>query len=80
MRRVGAPVPSPDGKWVVASITESAYDLKAQVSDLWLIPTRSTDGRKARRLTGTVGGESGAAWSPDGTRLGFSANSPPNKA
>ncbi|MFN7272306.1 MAG: S9 family peptidase, partial [Gammaproteobacteria bacterium] len=73
MRRVGAPVPSPDGKWVVASITESAYDPKAQVSDLWLIPTSDSDGRKARRLTGTAGGEAGVAWSPDGTRLAFSA-------
>ena len=73
MRRVGAPVPSPDGKWVVASITESAYDPKAQVSDLWLIPTSNSDGRKSRRLTGTAGGEGGVAWSPDGTRLAFSA-------
>lgn len=73
MRRVGAPVPSPDGKWVVASITESAYDPRAQVSDLWLIPTSDSDGRKSRRLTGTAGGEGGVAWSPDGTRLAFSA-------
>jgi len=73
MRRVGAPVPSPDGKWVVASITEPAYDPKAQVSDLWLIPTSNSDGRKSRRLTGTAGGEGGVAWSPDGTRLAFSA-------
>ncbi|MFM7707310.1 MAG: TolB family protein, partial [Gammaproteobacteria bacterium] len=77
MRRVGAPVPSPDGKWVVASITEPAYDPKAQVSDLWLIPTAREQGRKdgrtMRRLTGTSGGEGGVAWSPDGTRLAFSA-------
>lgn len=56
MRRIGAPQPSPDGKWVVASITEPAYDAKAQVSDLWLIPTDRKDGRTTRRLTGTSGG------------------------
>jgi dipeptidyl aminopeptidase/acylaminoacyl peptidase len=73
MRRIGAPVPSPDGKWVVALITEPAYDAKAQVSDLWLIPTDRKDGRTTRRLTGTSGGEGGVTWSPDGTRLVFSA-------
>ena len=73
MRRVGAPVPSPDGKWVVASITESAYDPKAQVSDLWMIPVQPGQGETPRRLTGTTGGEGGVAWSPDGTRLVFSA-------
>jgi hypothetical protein len=73
MRRVGAPVPSPDGKWVVASITESAYDPKAQVSDLWMIPVQPGKGEAPRRLTGTTGGEGGVAWSPDGTRLVFSA-------
>ena len=34
MKRVGAPVPSPDGKWVVFSLVEPAYDDKDQVSDL----------------------------------------------
>src|SRR6185369_17703885 len=34
MKRVGAPVPSPDGKWVVFSLVEPAYDEKDQVSDL----------------------------------------------
>ena len=37
--RVGAPVPSPDGKWVVFSLVEPAYDEKDQVSDLWIVPT-----------------------------------------
>ena len=42
MKRVGAPVPSPDGKWVVFPLVEPAYDEKDQVSDLWIVPA---DGR-----------------------------------
>jgi hypothetical protein len=38
MKRVGAPVPSPNGKWVVFSLVEPAYDEKDQVSDLWCNP------------------------------------------
>ena len=38
MKRVGAPVPSPDGKWVVFSLVDPAYDEKDQVSDLWIVP------------------------------------------
>jgi dipeptidyl aminopeptidase/acylaminoacyl peptidase len=71
MKRVSAPVPSPDGKWVVFSMTEPAYDEKDQVSDLWIVPADGS--AKPRRLTFTKGGESGAAWSPDSQRLAFSA-------
>ncbi len=71
MKRVGAPVPSPDGRWVVFSLIDPAYDEKDQVSDLWIVPTDAS--AKARRLTFSKSGESGVSWSPDSQRLAFSA-------
>jgi len=37
MKRVGAPLPSPDGKWVLFNLVEPAYDPDKAVSDLWLV-------------------------------------------
>lgn len=71
MKRVGAPVPSPDGKWVVFSLVEPAYDEKDQLSDLWIVPTDASV--KPRRLTFSKSGENGVAWSPDSRRIAFSA-------
>lgn len=71
MRRVGAPVVSPDGKWTVFSMTEPAYDEREQVTDLWIVATDGTG--KPRRLTASRGGEGGATWSSDSRRLAFSA-------
>ncbi len=71
LKRVGAPIPSPDGKWVVFSIVEPAYDEKDQISDLWIVPADGS--AKPRRLTFSKGGESGVAWSPDSRRIAFSA-------
>jgi dipeptidyl aminopeptidase/acylaminoacyl peptidase len=71
MKRVGAPVVSPDGKWAVTSVTEPAYDGSGTVSDLWIVPLDGS--HPARRLTATRGPESGAVFSPDSTRLAFSA-------
>ena len=71
MKRVGAPIPSPDGKWVAFSVVEPAYDEKEVVADLWIVPA---DGKSApRKLTNTKGAESGATWSPDSKSLAFSA-------
>jgi dipeptidyl aminopeptidase/acylaminoacyl peptidase len=71
MKQAGAPVPSPDGKWVVFPLNEPAYDEVRQVSDLWIVPA---DGSAApRRLTNTKSTEAGVQWSPDSRRIAFSA-------
>lgn len=69
MKRLGAPVPSPDGKWAVFSVTLPAYDAKDQSSDLWL--KALGDDTPARQLTHTKAGESGVNWSPDSAKIVF---------
>jgi dipeptidyl aminopeptidase/acylaminoacyl peptidase len=71
MKRVGAPQVSPDGRWIVASVIEPAYDDNAQLSDLWLIDTAAQ--HSSRRLTSTRRPENGVMWSPDSRRIVFSA-------
>ena len=71
MKRVGAPQPSPDGKWAVFSVTDPAYDSKEQWSDIWI--KSLVDDSAPRRLTFSKGGESAHAWSPDSRFLLFVA-------
>src|SRR5258708_4259579 len=71
MKRLGAPAVSPDGKWVVVSVTNPAYDEKDQTSDLWLVPSDAS--ASPRQITFTKGAESGVAWSPDSKKIAFAA-------
>ena len=69
MKRVGAPVVSPDGKWVVFAVLEPSYEADKAVSDLWLVPV---DGSKPpRRITNTKAPESDVAWSADSSSIAF---------
>ncbi len=71
MRRLGTPATSPDGKWAIVAVTEPAYKEEETVSDLWLV---AVDGKtEPRRLTATKDAEDAVDWSPDGTRIAFSA-------
>ncbi len=71
MKRVGAPKVSPDGKWILFSVSDVSYDDKENNSDLWIA---SSDGsKKPRKLTNSKGSEGGYAWSPDSKTIAFSA-------
>ena len=70
-KRVGSPAISPDGRWVVFSVTDPSYTDGEQVSDLWLVPLDGS--AEPRRLTNTKAGESGVDWSRDSRRIAFSA-------
>jgi dipeptidyl aminopeptidase/acylaminoacyl peptidase len=71
IKNVGAPQLSPDGKWV--AYTLSAWDRKEnrRVSHIHLV---SSEGGRAIKLTNGEKGESAPQWSPDSTRLAFTAN------
>ena len=71
MKRVGNPVPSPDGKWVVFELKVPAYDEKEESSDLWIVPLDG--GNAPRKLTSTKSVESDAAWSEDSSQIAFAA-------
>lgn len=71
MKRVGAPEISPDGKWVVFSVLDPAYDEKDQNADLWIA---AADGSaKPKKLTGTKTGEGNYTWNPDSKQVAFTA-------
>lgn len=71
MKRLGEVAVSPDGKWLVYSVTEPDYDPARTVADLWMMPADGS--APARRLTNTRGAESGVVFSPDGKKIAFTA-------
>jgi dipeptidyl aminopeptidase/acylaminoacyl peptidase len=71
MKRVGAPEVSPDGRWVVFSLTEPSYTEKDVVSDLWIVAADGSN--RPRRFTFGKGAESGYKWSPDSRYIAFTA-------
>jgi dipeptidyl aminopeptidase/acylaminoacyl peptidase len=68
MKRVGAPVLSPDGKWVAYVISICDFDENKYNSDIWLVPA---EGGESRQLTNSEKGDSYPVWAPDGKTLAF---------
>lgn len=62
---------SPDGKWVVYTITsiDSAKDKRN--TDIWMM---NWEGTETVQLTNSPDGESNPNWSPDGKYISFIAN------
>ena len=66
LKRVGAPVPSPDGKWVVFDCVDVDLEANTRISHLWIVPA---SGGESRRLNPTANHEERPRFSPDGKRL-----------
>src|SRR5438874_6525837 len=66
LKRVGAPVPSPDGKWVVSDCEDVDLAANTKISHLWIVPA---SGGESHRLNPTPNHEERPRFSPDGKRL-----------
>ena len=66
LKRVGAPVPSPDGKWVVFDCVDVDLEKNTKISHLWIVPA---SGGESKRLNETPNHEERPRFSPDGKRL-----------
>ncbi len=66
--RVSDPQVSPDGAWVVYTLTTTDLAADARASDLWLVPM---DGGEGRQISDRRRGGRGARWSPDGSQIAY---------
>src|SRR5882724_283162 len=66
LKRVGAPVPSPDGKWVVFDCEDVDLAANTKISHLWIVPA---SGGESRRLNPTPIHEERPRFSQDGKHL-----------
>src|SRR6266576_1740793 len=66
LKRVGAPIPSPDGKWVVFGAEDVDLEANTKTSHLWIV---SANGGESHPLNFSSNHEERPRFSPDGKRV-----------
>src|SRR5256885_8682933 len=70
LKRVGEPVPSPDGKWVLFSAVDVDLAANKKTPHIWIVPLA---GGPERMLMPDRDGDR-PRWAPDGKRFAFISN------
>ena len=70
LKRVGEPVPSPDGKWVLFSAVDVDLAANKKTSHIWIVPL---SGGQERVLIADRDGDR-PRWAPEGKRFAFLSN------
>src|ERR1700689_5393860 len=67
LKRVGEPVVSPDGKWVIFSVVDVDLEANTKTPHIWIVPTAG--GQEKEIITDKDGAR--PRWAPDGKRFAF---------
>ena len=79
LKRVGEPVPSPDGKWVLFAAVDVDLAANTKTSHIWIVPLNAlqrkgvhseASGQRERILIADQDGDR-PRWAPDGKRFAF---------
>src|SRR5437868_9963388 len=70
LKRVGEPVPSPDGRWVLFTVVDVDLQANTRKPHIWVAPLDPSRGT-VHQLTAEAAGEDRPRWSPDGRHFAY---------